>query len=205
MGPLGGLVVVDVCGGLGCTTSHKSFECINTKTMLTDENGDTISVSDGEYEALQQVAMTEEAARLDEQELLCDHDASPSLVVTKVLTTQPQPCEDQRCNIFQTRAGINGKSIKVIIDGGSCHNFASMELCEKLQLPLKKHRHPYHVQWLDENGSVKVKHSISVAFKIGEYGDTVECDVLPTTICHMILGRPWQYDKGALHDGRTNV
>ena len=55
--------------------------------MLTDENGDTISVSDGEYEALQQVAITEEAARLDEQELLCDHDASPSLVVTKVLTT----------------------------------------------------------------------------------------------------------------------
>ena len=110
--------------------------------MLTDENGDTHSMSEGEYEALQQVAITEQAATMDAQELLCDHDASPSLVVTKVLTAQPQQCEDQRCNLFQTRAGINGKSIKVIIDGGSCHNLASTELCEKLQLTMKKHKHP---------------------------------------------------------------
>ena len=61
------------------------------------------------------------------------------------------------------------------------------------------------MQWLDENGSVKVKHTVSIAFNIGAYEDTIECDVLPMTVCHMILGRPWQYDKGALHDGRTNV
>ena len=173
--------------------------------MLTDDNGDTLYISEDEYEALQQVALMEEAANLDEQELLCDHDASPSLVVTKVLTTQPQHCEDQRCNLFQTRAGINGKSIKVIIDGGSCHNLASTELCDKLQLSLKKHKHPYHVQWLDDNGTVKVQHTVSVSFKIGAYEDTVECDVVPMTVCHMILGRPWQYDKGALHDGCTNM
>ena len=151
------------------------------------------------------MALTEYAANLDLQELLCDHDASPSLVVTKVLTTQPQHCEGQRCNLFQTRAGINGKSIKVIIDGGNCHNLASTDLCDKLQLPMKKHKHPYHVQWLDDNGTIKVQHIVSVSFKIGAYEDTVECDVVPMTVCHMILGRPWQYDKGALHDGRTNM
>ena len=71
---------------------------------------------------------------------MCEHDASPSLVVTKVLTTQVQTSEDQRFNIFQTRAGIhNGKSIKVIIDGGSCHNLANNELCDKLNLQLRKH------------------------------------------------------------------
>ena len=113
-------------------------------------------------------------------------------------------CKNQRCNLFQTRAGINGKSIKVIIDGGSCHNLASTNLCDKLQLPMKKHKHPYHVQWLDDNGTVMVQHTVSVSFKIGAYEDTVECDVVPMTVCHMILGRPWQYDKGALHDGRTN-
>ena len=173
--------------------------------MLTDDNGDTLYISEDEYEALQQVALMEEAAILDEQELLCDHDASPSLVVTKVLTTQPQHCEDQRCNLFQTRAGINGKSIKVIIDGGSCHNLASTELCEKLHLPLRKHTSPYHVQWLSDNGSIKVQHTVSVTFKIGHYEDTVECDVVPMTVCHMLLGQPWQYDKGAHHDGRSNI
>ena len=37
------------------------------------------------------------------------------------------------------------------------------------------------------------------------YEDTVECDVVPMTVCHMILGRPWQYDKGSLHHGCTNM
>jgi len=103
--------------------------------MVTLDNGDCESMSEGEYEALVQVAHTQEAPPIEDLQLLCDHDASPSLVVTKVLTTQPHQHEDQRCNLFQTRAGINGRSIKVIIDGGSCHNLASTELCDKLQLP----------------------------------------------------------------------
>jgi hypothetical protein len=88
--------------------------------------------------------------------------------------------EDQRCNIFQTKAGIHGKLIKVIIDGGSCHNLASTELCSKLNLQLRKHAHPYHVQWLSDNGNVK----------IGAYEDMVECDVVPMMVCHVLLGRP---------------
>src|SRR3954468_3839149 len=113
--------------------------------------------------------------------------------------------EDQRCNILQTRAGINGKSIKVIVDGGSCHNLASMELCTKLKLPLRKHPSPYFVQWLSDNESVKIQHTDSISFKIGPYEDTVECDVVPMTVCHMLLGRPWQYDKKAMHDGHSNI
>ena len=68
---------------------------------------------------------------------------SQSLVVTRVLTTSFQDDQDQRCNLFQTRADINGKSIKDIIDGGSCHNLASKELCDKLNLSYKKH--PIHI------------------------------------------------------------
>src|SRR3954471_6003921 len=94
---------------------------------------------------------------------------SPSLVITRVLTTQVNEIEDQRSNIFQTRAGINGKSIKVVIDGGSCHNLASTELCEKLNLTLHPHKHPYHIQWLSDQGSVKMKHPVSVTFSIGPY------------------------------------
>ena len=109
------------------------------------------------------------------------------------------------CNIFQTRAGIGGKSIKVIIDGGSCHNLASTELCEKLNLTLRKHPHTYHVQWLSDSGNVKIQHTVTVSFKIGPYEDTIEWDVVPMTVCHMLLGRPWQYDKKATHDGYTNV
>ncbi|KAK1602072.1 hypothetical protein QYE76_017115 [Lolium multiflorum] len=190
------------CGAQG----HKSFECKNTRVMITRDDGDVEYLSEGEYEALVQAATSHEDDALEDQEqVLCVHDASPSLVVTKVLTTHALPNEDQRCNIFQTRAGINGKSIKVIIDGGSCHNLASTELCTKLNLPLRKHPHPYHVQWLSDNGNVKIQHTVTISFKIGAYEDTVDCDVVPMTVCHMLLGRPWQYDKKANHDGYTNA
>ncbi|KAK1694503.1 hypothetical protein QYE76_011200 [Lolium multiflorum] len=188
------------------TQGHKSFECKNTKVMITMENGDIETLSEGEYEALVQAAVANEEDYDEESgEVLCTHDPSPSLVVTRVLTTQPQAMEDQRCNIFQTRAGIGGKSIKVIIDGGSCHNLASTELCEKLNLTLRKHPHPYHVQWLSDKGNVKIQHTVTVNFKIGPYEDTVECDVVPMTVCHMLLGRPWQFDKKAIHDGFSNA
>ena len=193
-------VVCYKCGGKG----HKSYECINTRVMLTDENGATYSVSEDEFEAMTQAAITKDAAMQDEDTLLCEHDSSPSLVIAQVLTTNSIPREDQRLNIFQTRAGIDGKSIKVIIDGGSCHNLASIDLCEKLKLPYMEHPHPYHVKWLDDNGTIQIKHKVNVSFKIGPYQDTVECDVVPMTVCHMLLGRPWQYDKGALHDGTSN-
>ena len=114
------------------------------------------------------------------QNLGCDNK-NPSLVVTRVLTTSPQEDQDQRCNLFQTRAGINGKSIKVIIYGGSCHNLASKELCDKLQFTYKKHPHPYNVQCLSDSGTFKIQHMVNDSFKIGPYEDTIACDVVPMT------------------------
>jgi hypothetical protein len=33
----------------------------------------------------------------------------------------------------------------------------------------------------------------------------VECDVLPLEVCGLLLGRPWQYDRNAMHAGRANT
>ena len=121
-----------------------------------------------------------------------------------MLTPNPNVDEDQKYNLFHTRADIDGKSIKVIIDGGSCYNLASTDLCDKLQLPLSKHSNPYQVQWLSDEKSFKIEHKVEVSFKIGPYEDKVECDVVPMKVCHILLGRPWQFNKGAIHDGRTN-
>jgi len=30
------------------------------------------------------------------------------------------------------------------------------------------------------------------------------CDVVPMDTCHVLLGRPWQYDLHEYHDGLTN-
>jgi hypothetical protein len=168
------------CGVQG----HKSFECKNTRVMITKDNGTVDYYSEGEYEAFIQAVVAIHADDMGDKEehVLCTHETSPSLVVTKVVTTHSQDLEDQRCNIFQTKADIHGKSIKVIIDGGSCHNLASTELYTKLNLQIRKHAHPYHVQWLSDNDNVKIQHTVSITFKIGAYEDTVECDVVPMTV-----------------------
>jgi hypothetical protein len=31
------------------------------------------------------------------------------------------------------------------------------------------------------------------------------CDVIPMYVCHVLLGRPWQYDMNVIHDGRINT
>ena len=33
----------------------------------------------------------------------------------------------------------------------------------------------------------------------------VICYVIPMDACHLLLGRPWQYDHNTMHEGRTNA
>ena len=40
-------------------------------------------------------------------------------------------------------------------------------------------------------------------FKIRSYQDEVLCDNIPMDICHMLLGRPWQFDRHVVQDGRA--
>jgi hypothetical protein len=61
-------------------------------------------------------------------------------------------------------------------------------MVEKLGLKLQRHPHPY--QWLNESGDIKIGYKVKVLFKIGVYVDTVECDVAPMSVCHLLLGRP---------------
>jgi hypothetical protein len=39
---------------------------------------------------------------------------------------------------------------------------------------------------------------VLVALSIGKYEDEVLCDVVPMHACHLLLGRPWQYDQRAI-------
>jgi hypothetical protein len=41
-----------------------------------------------------------------------------------------------------------------------------------------------------------------VEFKIGGYRNEILCDVIPVDVCHILLGRPWQFDRKVIHDGR---
>ncbi|GKV08452.1 hypothetical protein SLEP1_g20076 [Rubroshorea leprosula] len=73
-------------------------------------------------------------------------------------------------------------------------------------LPIKDHPHPYKLQWLQKGNEVKVTKRCLVSFSISNrYQDEVWCDVIPMDACHLLLGRPWQFDRKAIHDGHANT
>ncbi|KAL4335061.1 hypothetical protein GQ457_07G006590 [Hibiscus cannabinus] len=77
-------------------------------------------------------------------------------------------------------------------------------MIEKLGLPTTKHPQPYKLQWLNDGGEIKVTKQARIPFSIGKYKDEILCDVVPMHAGHLLLGRPWQFDRRAIHDGFTN-
>jgi hypothetical protein len=77
-------------------------------------------------------------------------------------------------------------------------------MVDKLALTTEPHPRPYHIQWLNNSAKAKVTKLVQINFSIGSYRDVVECDVVPMQACHILLGRPWQFDKYSMHHGQLN-
>jgi len=92
----------------------------------------------------------------------------------------------------------------MIIDGGSYANVASTRVVEKLGLPTISHIKTCKLQWLSVEGEIMVNKQVLITFVIEKYKDEILCDVVPMEATHILLGRPWQYDRQVLHDSLTN-
>jgi hypothetical protein len=76
----------------------------------------------------------------------------------------------------------------------------------KLGLKMEKHPSPYKIGWIRQGAETKVTEICCIQFSIGKnYQDEITCDVVEMDACHMILGRPWQFDMDATYKGRDNV
>ncbi|KAJ0865930.1 putative nucleotidyltransferase, Ribonuclease H [Helianthus annuus] len=137
-------------------------------------------------------------------------DRGETLVIQRILNTAIANTADNtqwlRNNIFRTKCTSKGKVCNVIIDGGSCENIVASSMVEKLNLPLQAHPEPYQLTWLKKGNLIKVTHRCLVQFSIGnKYTDEIWCEVLLMDACHILLGRPWQYDRRVKHDGFRNT
>lgn len=53
---------------------------------------------------------------------------------------------------------------------------------------------------------MRVTHRSLVPFSFGPYyKDRMYCDIAPIDVCHLLLGRPWEYDRKITHDGVKNT
>jgi hypothetical protein len=128
-------------------------------------------------------------------------------VMRKVLLTPEKEMENsaQRNSLFRTACKTKDRVCKVIVDSGSTDNLISTEMVEKLELETTDHPSPYKVSWLQKGHQVSVTKQCLVDIKTGGYNDKILCDVIPMDVCHLLLGRPWQYDRNVIHDGRMNT
>ena len=94
----------------------------------------------------------------------------------------------------------------MIIDSGSVENIAWKSLVAKLGLKTEKHPSPYKIGWIKKGTETLVTQQCLVTFSMGKcYVNEVVCDVVEMDACHLILGRPWQYDVDATHRCKDNV
>nr|GLL25427.1 uncharacterized protein LOC109163967 [Ipomoea trifida] len=176
------------CGEPG----HRSNECRARRSVnLVAENTDDLTESEEWNENV-------EIAEEDGEHV--------SFVIKRILYTTEEKGPAQRNNIFGAYCSILGKVCKLIVDNGSCDNIVSRSLVRNLNLPTEPHPKPYKLGWIKEGPSVSVTEICHVPISIGKsYEDTIVCEVMDMDTCHILLGRPWQFDVDATHHGRQNV
>eukprot|EP00253_Pinus_taeda_P029863 PITA_29863 len=169
---------------------HRSFEC--PEVEQAGQRG-TLMAQPKEVES--QPQEVEDMAEMGE-----------ALILNEVLLKPAKEVAEptQRKALFRTVCKSHGKCCKLIIDSGSMDNLVATEMVEKLGLKRLKHPTLYKVSWLQKGHQLLVDEQCEVEFHIGKYHDTVVCDIMPMDVCHILLGRPWQYDRKVTHDGKTN-
>ncbi|XP_074283286.1 uncharacterized protein LOC141607839 [Silene latifolia] len=162
-----------------------------------------------EYEEEEKLVPTEMEAEgeTEQGQVMAHPDTRHGLVLWRVKHSEPAPLEaDQRYMIFRSRCTIQGRVCNLIIDGGSYTNVASTIIVSKLSLPTQEHPSPYKLRWLNKGSEVRVDKQCIVPFSIVKvYKDEVLCDMVPMDACHLLLDRPWEFDRNTTHHGKENV
>jgi len=178
------------CFGRG----HVQAQCPNQRTLFLK--------GIDEYTSCDEVPSEKEEGGDDERVYPLEGEL---LMIRKTLNNQTSvTIETQRENIFHTICKVLENICSLIVDSGSCCNCCSTMMVEKLNLQVVPHPKPYKLQWINEDGELTIDKQVKVEFSIGNYKDKVLCDVVPMEACHILLGRPWQFDKKTMHNGLTS-
>ncbi|XP_056851761.1 uncharacterized protein LOC130500850 [Raphanus sativus] len=156
----------------------KCFKCQGRGHYANECTNKRVMILDnGEYES--QDEKLEDDQELSDEEYEEGPVQGRLLVARRTLSVQNKPVELEQRENFET-------------------------MVKKLGLETQKHPKPYRLQWLNEEGEMRVSTQVSVPFSIGRYEDEILCDVIPMEASHILLGRPWQVDRKVTHDGFAN-
>jgi len=77
-----------------------------------------------------------------------------------------------------------------------------IEVVKKLNLKSTLHSEAYRVSWLQNEHRITMREKCLINFDIGGYNDNILCNIFPMDVFHILLGRPWNFDRRVIHDGR---
>ncbi|KAG2411212.1 hypothetical protein I3760_Q021100 [Carya illinoinensis] len=166
-------------------SGHIASQCPNKHVMIMRDNGEVMTASEDDRDEIPEL---EDASDDDGVEYPITGE---SLVARRALTHK----------LRWMKQSNKGKTFSIL----DATSMASTTLVEKLNLPTLKHSRPYKLQWWNDCGEVRVDRQVLVTFSIGKYQDEVLCDVVSMHAGHILLGRPWQYDRRVIHDGFKNM
>ncbi|TYK19824.1 Asp_protease_2 domain-containing protein [Cucumis melo var. makuwa] len=134
----------------------------------------------------------------DEEILEPDERERLSCVVQRVLIAlENDISHQQRHSLFKTRCTIQSNVCNMIID---------RKLVTTFKLEIEPRSNPYKIELIKKGGNTQISEICSVPLSIGgTYKDQTVCDVLDIDVCHIYLGRPWQYDVQAIYRGSENT
>ncbi|KFK41880.1 hypothetical protein AALP_AA2G183700 [Arabis alpina] len=185
------------CGEVG----HRQTACPNQtrRGLLTDDvrwDTNELFEPDGDDEVVNNM--------LEDH----NHGDQGNMLMLRHVCLSPITIEEPwlQTHIFQSTCTVQGKVCRFVIDSGSSSNVISEEAVNKLGLVREAHPSPYKLTWLKTGTEIRVTHRCLVSLSIGPfYKDKIYCDIAPMDVSHILLGRPWQYDRSVLHDGRRNT
>ncbi|KAK8951621.1 hypothetical protein KSP39_PZI004098 [Platanthera zijinensis] len=190
-GQRSGGIICYRCSGKG----HVAAQC-PTRNLLVEEEEQSLEDDERDREEVQ--ATVEDG---------WESDAERSLevgVVRRLLHT-PRVDEDwRRTTLFYTYFPSAGGPCKLAIDSGSCVNIVAQKGLERMQVKAEPHPHPYRVTWVDKT-AIQVTQRCLVPITIASFQDQVWCDVIPMDVAHVLLGRPWLFDRDVTCFGRSNT
>ncbi|XP_057250722.1 uncharacterized protein LOC130591424 [Beta vulgaris subsp. vulgaris] len=177
------------CNGKG----HRSNVCPTRRVTAVLEGGEDGGEFEGENDEYAYAEFAEE-----------ESEDRVNFVLQRVLLASKE--EGQRKNLFKTHCSIQNKVCNLIVDNGSTENLVFQKLVEYLKLSTTPHEKPYALGWVSKGSQVRVTMTCRVPISIGKhYKDEVMCVVLDMDVCHIVLGRPWQFDNDITYRGRDNV
>ncbi|GKA44864.1 putative nucleotidyltransferase, ribonuclease H [Tanacetum coccineum] len=194
--------------GLKCfnfgETGHRQSECKKTgkRTLFAEpEEWEDDGVANDDYK---------EALVFDDdqyKEEVVTGDVGVNLMVRRsCLTPQAVGHDWLKHNIFRSTSTIFGKVCIFVVDPGSCDNLIAEEAVQKLGLKTENRPKHFKLQWLKKGTEVTVSKRVLVTFFMGTtYKDSVWCDMVPIDTYHLLLGRPWEYDRNTAHNGRADT